>query len=97
MRKLNYFLIFVCIATAIAVVWVRHENREIYINLQAHYQERDGLNIEWRRLLLEHAVWSGHEQLESWATENFSMKFPDQQVVLLLPKRAKPNLEEVNR
>lgn len=86
MRALIYFIAVICLISAVAVVGVRHENRISFIELQTLYQERDNLNIEWRRLLLEQAALSRYKQLEDWASSNLTMKSPEQQIVLLVPE-----------
>ena len=86
MRALIYFIAVICLISAVAVVGVRHENRISFIELQTLDQERDNLNIEWRRLLLEQAALSRYKQLEDWASSNLTMKSPEQQIVLLVPE-----------
>ncbi len=86
MRALIYVIAVICLISAVAVVGVRHENRISFIELQALYQERDNLNIEWRRLLLEQAALSRYKQLEDWASSNLTMESPEQQIVLLVPE-----------
>lgn len=86
MRALIYVIAVICLISAVAVVGVRHENRISFIELQALYQERDNLNIEWRRLLLEQAALSRYKQLEDWASSNLTMEAPEQQIVLLVPE-----------
>jgi cell division protein FtsL len=88
MRKVTYMLIFVCLASVIAVIWVRHENREVFVELQALYHHRDDLNIEWRNLLTERTSLTRHDQLENWAQTNVKMQAPEEQLVLLLHKHS---------
>ena len=88
MRKVTYMLIFVCLASVIAVIWVRHENREVFVELQALYHHRDDLNIEWRNLLTERTSLTRHDQLENWAQTNVKMQAPEEQLVLLLHKNS---------
>jgi cell division protein FtsL len=88
MRKVTYMLIFVCLASVIAVIWVRHENREVFVELQALYHHRDDLNIEWRNLLTERTSLTRHDQLENWAQTNVKMQAPEEQLVLLLEKHS---------
>ena len=82
MRSLVYITTVICLVSAIAVVGIRHENRISFIELQTLHEERDDLNIEWRRLLLERAALSRYKQLESWAQTNLNMQKPETQFVL---------------
>ena len=88
MRKVTYMLIFVCLASVISIIWVRHENREVFVELQALYHHRDDLNIEWRNLLTERAALTRQDQLENWAQTNVKMQAPEEQLVLLLHKHS---------
>jgi cell division protein FtsL len=86
MRSITYMLVFVCLASVIAVIWVRHENREVFVELQALYHHRDDLNIEWRNLLTERTSLTRYDQLENWAQTNVKMQAPEERLVLLLDK-----------
>ena len=86
MRSITYMLVFVCLASVIAVIWVRHENREVFVELQALYHHRDDLNIEWRNLLTERTSLNRYDQLENWAQTNAKMQAPEERLVLLLDK-----------
>ena len=93
MRKFIHLLIFVCFISAIAVIWVRHENREQIIELHYIYEERDNLNIEWQRLLIELTAMSRYDQLENWARANDSMQAPDEEGVVFLNARQASDTE----
>ncbi len=86
MRSITYMLVFVCLASVIAIIWVRHENREVFVELQALYHHRDDLNIEWRNLLTERTSLTRYDQLENWAQTNVKMQAPEERLVLLLDK-----------
>ena len=86
MRSITYMLVFVCLASVIAVIWVRHENREVFVELQALYHHRDDLNIKWRNLLTERTSLTRYDQLENWAQTNVKMQAPEERLVLLLDK-----------
>ena len=63
--------------TSIAVVQTRHESRQLFAELQTHQAERDALNIEWGKLLLEEGAWSQHRRIEAMARSRLNMSTPD--------------------
>ena len=83
-RYLALFAFTVCLVSAVSIVWVRHETRINFVNLQTAYQVRDQLNHEWRRLLVEKEAFSGRHHLKSWTESNLAMRRPDR-IHLLAP------------
>ncbi|PRH83577.1 cell division protein FtsL [Arenimonas caeni] len=74
------------IASALGVVWSRHEHRQAYIALSTLEKQRDELNIEFGRLQLEQATWSEANRIEQVAGTRLGMTFPgDDQIVVLRP------------
>ncbi|HKQ31551.1 MAG TPA: cell division protein FtsL [Burkholderiales bacterium] len=92
MRNPLIWLLAGCMASAMAVIELRHESRVLYAQLQKLQQERDGLNVEWGQLLLEEGAWSQHRRIESVARSQLGMELPNpQQVhVVALPENPKP-------
>lgn len=77
LTKLSMPLIWVMLlASAIAVVWSRHETRSLFIEMQALSAERDALDIEWGQLKLEQSAWSTHGRVEQTARVNLKMVIP---------------------
>jgi cell division protein FtsL len=77
LTKLSMPLVWVLLlASAIAVVWSRHETRSLFIEMQALSAERDALDIEWGQLKLEQSAWSTHGRVEQTARVNLKMVIP---------------------
>lgn len=76
MRKRVYLLLLVLVS-ALAVVHVRHETRQRFAVLQQLQAQRDALNVEWGRLLLEEGAWSQHRRIEQLARTQLDMSVPD--------------------
>lgn len=75
--KLAMALLWILLlASAIAVVWSRHETRNLFIELQTLTSERDALDIEWGQLKLEQSAWSTHGRVEQTARVNLQMVIP---------------------
>ncbi len=71
-------------ATALGVVWTRHESRSHFVELQALNAERDELNIEWGRLQLEQATWAEASRIERLARDELNMQTPAQDDVVVI-------------
>lgn len=75
MRRIAALLALV-IVVALMVVDMRHRSRMLFVELQALQQERDALNVEWGKLLLEEGTWSQHRRIESLAQMPLGMELP---------------------
>jgi cell division protein FtsL len=64
------------LASAVAVVWSRHETRSLFIEMQTLSSERDALDIQWGQLKLEQSAWSTHARVEQTARVNLKMVIP---------------------
>jgi cell division protein FtsL len=75
-RRLVLMMAMVLVAS-MAVVQVRHESRLRFAELQGHQAERDALNTEWGKLLLEEGAWSQHRRVEAMAHSRLGMSTPE--------------------
>lgn len=64
------------LASAAGVVYVRHEARSLFIELEGLAAERDRLNIEWGQLQLEQSAWSNHGFVERVASDRLRLVLP---------------------
>lgn len=85
-------LLLAVVISAVLVVDVRHRSRVLFVNLQALNAERDALNVEWGKLLLEEGAWSQHQRVEAVARTRLNMDIPrpDQVVVVHASKERTP-------
>ena len=67
----------VCVLSALALVYTKHESRKLFVELEALTHERDQLNIEWGQLQIEQSTWSTHARIEQVATEDLSLMRPE--------------------
>lgn len=73
-------------ASAISVIYVSHQNRQIFAAYQALLGQRDELKADWGRLLLEESALAAHSRVEKIAIEKLGMQVPEiKQVVLVRP------------
>ena len=70
--------------SALAVIDARHQNRVLFEQSQQLSEQRDQLNIDWGRLLLEQSTWSTHAYIEQSATQKLDMHMPDKAEVLVV-------------
>ncbi len=70
-------LLAAVMVVSIAVVYTRQESRLLFAKLQTHQAERDALNVEWGKLMLEEGAWSQHRRVEEMARQRLSMSTPD--------------------
>ncbi|HLU06366.1 MAG TPA: cell division protein FtsL [Woeseiaceae bacterium] len=66
----------ICVVSAMALVYTRHESRKLFIELEQLTTERDQLNIEWGQLQIEQSTWATHARIERLATEELSLTRP---------------------
>jgi cell division protein FtsL len=66
----------ICVISAMALVYTRHESRKLFIELEQLTTERDELNIEWGQLQIEQSTWATHARIERVATEELSLTRP---------------------
>ena len=83
-RLLLVVLIVANVASAIAVVYARHEHRQLFIAFKQLVRERDELNIDFGRLQLEQATWAESNRIDQVARNRLGMVFPqaDETVVV---------------
>jgi len=90
MPRLIGILFFALIGLSITVVSLKHESRQRFARLQVLQAERDALNVEWGKLLLEEGAWSQHRRIEDMARRRLDMNLPNPEsirVVRVTPDR----------
>ena len=70
--------------SAIALIDARHQNRVLFEQLDQLHEQRDQLNVDWGRLLLEESTWSTHAYIEQSATQKLDMGLPANPQVLVV-------------
>lgn len=89
MRVANIGLTLVAaaaLAAALGVVYAKHENRKLFIELQALQAERDAMNVEWGQLQLEQSTQATHARVDTEARSRLGMQPPlPKEIVLISP------------
>ena len=73
---LVFVFAIVCVLSAIALVYTKHESRKLFVELEGLTQERDNLNIEWGQLQIEQSTWAQHARIEQVAVDDLSLVRP---------------------
>lgn len=72
------------LASAVGVVWTRHESRVLFVELSRLQNQRDELNIEYGKLELEQATWAEPRRVDSEARQKLGMANPKPQDIQLV-------------
>ncbi len=75
-HKVVIFLLVCCVLSALAVIEMTHQTRQLSISQDKLFQERDALEMEWRNLLVEQRALSEHSRVEEIATMQLQMVRP---------------------
>ncbi|QDH70960.1 cell division protein FtsL [Marilutibacter alkalisoli] len=79
-------LIVANLATALAVIYARHQHRQLFVQLTRLEKARDELDIEFGRLQLEQATWAESNRIDQVARDRLGMKFPEgSEIVVVRP------------
>jgi cell division protein FtsL len=70
------------------VVEMRHRNRDEFAELQRLTAQRDALDTEWGKLLLEEGTWSQHRRVEAIARTRLGMATPTARQFVVLDLRS---------
>jgi len=64
------------LASAVGVIYARHQARDLFVHLERLDAERDALDMEWGRLQLEQSAWSSNAFVERVANAKMQMNLP---------------------
>ena len=76
----------VCVLSAIALVFTKHESRKLFVELEQLTQERDELNIEWGQLQIEQSTWAQHARIEQVASDDLSLVRPEATEIFVIER-----------
>lgn len=67
----------VCLLSALAIVYTKHESRRLFVELEELTAERDRLNIEWGQLQIEQSTFATHGRIERLAADELKLTRPE--------------------
>ena len=77
----------VCVISAIALVYTKHESRNLFVELEQLTTERDQLDIEWGQLQIEQSTWATHARIERVALEELALIRPKSTEIYLIERQ----------
>ncbi len=77
----------VCVLSAMALVYTKHDSRRLFIELESLTDERDRLNIEWGQLQIEQSTWATHARIEKVATDDLLLVRPDSSEIFVIERQ----------
>jgi cell division protein FtsL len=80
----NFAVLIAALASALGVVWTRHESRVLFVQLTGLQNQRDDLNIEYGKLELEQATYAEPRRIDDEARQKLGMISPRPQDIRLL-------------
>ena len=81
---LVFVFALVCVLSAIALIYTKHESRKLFVELEQLTDERDRLNIEWGQLQIEQSTWATHARIERVAADELSLVRPDAKEIYVI-------------
>lgn len=74
------------ISSALGVVYIRHDCRDLYAQLSTLGHRSNQLQIEWGQLLLEQSYLASFARIEQLATDKLAMRAPHtNEIVVVSP------------
>ena len=74
---LTFVFAIVCVISAIALVYTKHEARQQFIELEDLSAERDELDIEYRQQQTEESTWASPTHIETVASDRLNLRRPE--------------------
>ncbi len=78
------FLSGLIVASALALVYIRHTNRSLHIALQKIQMSRDELHVVWTQLKLEHGTLGSDVRVERIARDQLGMISPNPKEITVI-------------
>jgi len=83
-KLLAVLLGLMVLLSALGVIRAKHENRKLFVQLQALEKERDQMNVEWGQLQLEQGTWATSSRVEEIARKRLGMEIPKSESVVII-------------
>ena len=83
-QALLVLMFLLVLASAVAVIYSKHESRKLFVQLQVLKNERDRMDTEWGRMQLEQSTWATHGRIERLARTKLDMTIPRADSVVII-------------
>lgn len=81
---LAMFLSLLVFGSALSVVYSKHLNRKLFVELGQLEQAHDELQVEWGRLQIEHSTWASHDRIRQLARSRLQLHTPSTDSIVLV-------------
>lgn len=72
------------LASALGVVYAKHQSRKLFVELQALQVAQDEINVEWGQLQLEQSTLATHSMIDSTARSKLGMAAPAPESIVII-------------
>ena len=72
------------LASALMVIYVTHDTRLKFNDLETLRHQQDALQVEWGQYLLEESAWASYGRVEKIAADKLSMKVPSTEQIIMV-------------
>lgn len=79
-------LVLILLVSCFAVSYASFETRQKYSELQKLNAERDSLDSEYEKLLLEQSAWAGYARIDEVSREQLDMRIPSGDQIVVVSK-----------
>jgi cell division protein FtsL len=79
-------LIIAVVASSLGVVYTAHETRAIYAELQGLQENRDSLDSEYEKLLLEQGAWASYSRVDRVSRNQLKMSSPRPEDIVVVTR-----------
>ena len=90
-KRQPFLLVFVfalvCVLSAVALIYTKHESRKLFVELESLTHVRDELNIEWGQLQIEQSTWATHARIEQVATDDLALVRPTSTEIFVIERQ----------
>jgi len=77
-------LVGIIFVSSISVIYIKHNSRKIFSELNELQASRDKMNVEWGQLQLEQSTWATHGRIERIASKTIGMSVPDYKDIIFI-------------
>ncbi len=77
----------VCVFSAMALIYTKHESRKLFVELEGLTHDRDELNIEWGQLQIAQSTWATHARIEQVAADDLSLVRPQPTDIFVIERQ----------
>ena len=84
MIRINFALLGVLLACALALVTSQHKARKLFTELEKEQDIAKQIDVEWGQLQLEQSTWAMHSRVEKIASSTLQMRVPPSARVRLI-------------